>query len=80
MDRVLKFEVAQVLDSKLDNQRKDPLLYYVHWLGYEGTVEEYSWLTVTDLKNTTELVAEFDYYYPNKPGLLFIPILTSLHK
>jgi len=45
-------------------------------LDYKGTAEEYSWLTAADLKNATELVAEFHYYYSNKPGLLFTPVLT----
>jgi len=37
--------VAQVLDSKFDKCRKDPLLYYVQWSGYENMADEYSWLT-----------------------------------
>jgi len=68
LDGALEFEVAQVLDSKLDNRRSDPLMYYVRWLGYEGTAEEYSWLTAADLTNATRLVAKFHRHYPNKPG------------
>jgi len=37
--------VAQVLDSKFDKCKKDPLLYYVQWSGYENMADEYSWLT-----------------------------------
>jgi len=73
----LSIELDGVLDFKLANQRKDPLLYYVHWLGYEGSAEEYSWLTMANLKNTTKLVAEFHCHYPNKLGSSFTPILTS---
>ena len=40
----LEFEVAQILNSKLDQQRRDPLLYLVQWSGYEGTPDEYSWM------------------------------------
>jgi len=69
----LEFEVAQILDSKLDKQWKDPLLYYVCWVDYEGTSKEYSWLIANDLENTTELLANFYYHHPNKPG----PILAS---
>jgi len=65
----LKFEVAQILDSKLDKQQKDPLLYYVHWAGYEGTSEKYSWLTTSDLENATELLADFHHHHPDKPSL-----------
>jgi len=67
VDGNLEFEVAQVLDSKLDKCKKDLLLYYVYWAGYEGTVEEFSWLTVSDLENATELVANF---YSRNPGKL----------
>ena len=60
---------AQVLNSKLDKQRKDPLLYYICWAGYEGTIEEYSWLAAFDLKNASQLVADFHVCYPEKQGL-----------
>lgn len=69
VDGNLEFEVTQVLDSKLDKHRKDLLLYYVHWASYEGTVEEFSWLIVSDLKNATELVANFYSHNPGKLGL-----------
>ena len=59
LDGNLEFEVAQILDSKLDKRRKDPLLYYVQWSGYENTADENSWLTTANLKNATELVADF---------------------
>jgi len=64
----LEFEVAQVLDSKLDKCRNDLLLYYIYWAGYKGTAEEFSWLTASDLKNTTELVANFHSHNPEKLG------------
>jgi len=41
----LEFEVAQILDSKWDRRKSDPLLYYMRWAGYEGITEEFSWLT-----------------------------------
>ena len=80
LDRVLKFKVMHLLDSKLNNQKKDPLFYYVCWLGYEDMAEEYSWLIVADLKNTTKLVTKFYCHYPNKLGPSFTPMLTSLRK
>jgi len=46
----IKYEIAQVLDSKLDCWRKSPLLYYVQWAGYKGTDE---------LNHVSELVQEF---------------------
>jgi len=65
----LKFEVAQILDSKLDKQQKDPLLYYICWAGYEGTPKEYSWLTASNLENATKLLADFHHHYLDKPSL-----------
>jgi len=59
LNQTLEFKVAQVLNSKFNRHRKDPLLYYIQWSGYENTADEYSWLTTSNLKNTTELVANF---------------------
>jgi len=66
LDGTLEFEVAQVLNSKFDRRRKDPLLYYVQWSGYENMADEYSWLAAPNLKNATELVANFHQCYSNK--------------
>jgi len=68
LERYLEFEVIQILDSKWDRWRKDPLLYYVCWAGYEGTSKEYLWLTTADLENATDLIEEFHRLNPNKPG------------
>jgi len=68
LDGSIKFEVAEVLDSKLDKWRRDPLLYYVRWSGYEGTAEEYLWLTASDLENAPRLVADFHQRHPHKPA------------
>ena len=38
--------------------------YFVRWLGYEGTDEEYLWVAAD------ELIAKFHLRYPNKPGPL----------
>ena len=70
IDSSLEFEVAQILDSKLDWQRRDPLLYLVQWSGYEGTPDEYSWTPATDLEHAAELVSEFHSLYLGKPGPL----------
>jgi len=70
IDDSLEFEVAQILDSKLDQQRRDPLLYLIQWSGYEGIPDEYLWTLATNLENTAELVSEFHSLYPGKPGPL----------
>src|SRR5215475_9888047 len=63
-----EYEVAEVLDSKINHRCKCKLLYLVCWLGYEGTNEEYSWVTLDDLQNALELLQEFHSNYPTKPG------------
>ena len=73
----LEYEITQILDAKLDHRQKRPLLYYVQWAGYEGTAEEFSWLTADELRNAQELVAKFHLQNPNKPGPVAIPTLSS---
>ena len=64
-----EYEITEILDSKLDQQRHQcPLLYLVQWAGYEGTDEETSWLVATKLGHATELVTDYHKAYLNKPG------------
>jgi hypothetical protein len=66
-----EFEIAEILDSKIDKRRKHcQLLYLVRWAGYEGTDEETSWLLATELGNASELVNDFHAAYSDKPGPL----------
>ena len=64
-----EYEITEILDSKLDRQRREcPLLYLVRWAGYEGTDEETSWLVATELGHTTDLLTDYHRAYPTKPG------------
>ena len=65
-----KYEISEILDSRLDRRRKCKLLYLVRWSGYEGTDEETSWLPATELDHASELVSDFHTSYPHKPGPL----------
>ena len=66
-----EYEIEEILDSKVDWRRCHcQLLYLVHWLGYQGTDDETSWLLAMELVNVRELVADFHWRYPNKPGPL----------
>jgi len=40
IDGELKYEISQIVDSKIDCQRACKLLYKVIWLGYEDTGDE----------------------------------------
>ena len=64
----LEYEIAEVLDSNINRQCACKLLYYVHWLGYEGTDEEYSWFPANKLTHTPNLTSNFHSTYPNKPS------------
>jgi len=60
VDGELEFEIAEILDSKVDCQHKScKLLYLVHWSSYEGTDEEMTWLLATELGNATELLEDY---------------------
>ena len=74
VDGELEYEIAEVLDSKIDNRRRTcKLLYLVRWSGYEGTDEETLWILATELDNAQEAVLDFHAQYPSKPG----PLPTS---
>ena len=71
IDREPEFEISEVLDTKIDNQRKTcKLLYLVKWAGYEGTDKETSWILATKLDHASKLVRDFHKSYPAKPGPL----------
>jgi len=40
----LEYEIAKILNTKIEKHRRCKLLSYVRWLGYKGTDEETSWL------------------------------------
>ena len=64
-----EYEIMEILDSKIDHQQCNcKLLYLVHWLGYEGTDKENSWLPTTELGHALELMSDFHLRYLDKPG------------
>ena len=69
IDGELEYEIAEILDSKIDRRRRCKILYLVRWTGYEGTDEETSWITADELGNAQELVTDFHAAYPDKPSL-----------
>jgi hypothetical protein len=71
IDREPEFEIAEILDSKIDNRRRAcKLLYLVCWSGYEGTDEETSWVLAMELGNASEVIVDFHSAYLDKPGPL----------
>ena len=71
IDGELEFEIAEILDSKVDQRHCNcKLLYLIHWTGYAGTNEEISWILTMELRNMPELVVDYHTAYPAKPGPL----------
>src|SRR5882672_4497911 len=66
-----KFEISEILNTKIDNRRRAcKLLYLVRWTGYKGTDQETCWILASELGHTSELVSNFHKAYPAKPGPL----------
>ncbi|KXN91183.1 hypothetical protein AN958_02751 [Leucoagaricus sp. SymC.cos] len=65
-----EFEIACVVNSKINWHRACKLLYKVIWLGYKDTEDKSSWLPATKLEHAPELVSDFHAAYPHKPGPL----------
>ena len=62
-----EYEISEILDSKIDRQRRCKLQYLVRWLGYEGTDEETSWIPA-DKVHASDAISDFHTTHPNKPG------------
>ena len=64
IDREPKYEISQIVNSKIDCQWACKLLYKVIWLGYEDTGDE------SKLTHAADLVSDFHIAYPAKPSPL----------
>ena len=71
IDGETEFEILEILDSKIDKHHKCRLQYLVKWSGHEGTNKETSWIPASELKHTTESMADFHLANPDKPGPSF---------
>ncbi|MBW0477341.1 hypothetical protein O181_017056 [Austropuccinia psidii MF-1] len=60
-----EWEVAQVLDSKL---KKGKLWYLVEWKEFNQDSERTSLEKASSLKNSPDVVKDFNYFQPDKPG------------
>ena len=68
VDGEIEYEIAEILDTKLDRCFRRKLWYLVKWTGYEGTDEETTWISADKLNHAQELVGDFHTKYPDKPG------------
>ena len=65
-------EAEEILDSRIDKRRNDPLtgkkgclVYKVKYKGYEGV---WIWQPFTDIAGCLDLVADYHHKYADKPG------------
>jgi len=65
-----KYEISQIVDSKIDYQQVCKLLYKVIWLEYEDTEDKSEWISVSKLTHVSDLVSNFHITYPTKLSLL----------
>jgi hypothetical protein len=68
IDDEIEYEVAEILDSKIDKRLRCRIRYFIRWSGYEGTDEEFSWVNATDIANASDLIEAYHAQHPNKPG------------
>jgi len=69
LDDSNKWEVHQILDSRVDCHHKGSgLLYLVEWKGFDNTPDAMSWETPKHLANTPDVVQAFHQAYPDKPA------------
>jgi hypothetical protein len=63
------FVVAEILNSKYDYRyQKCHLRYFVRWAGYEGTANEFEWVSASDYDPNEDIVVAFHAQNPTKPG------------
>ena len=65
-----KYEISQIVDSKIDCWWACKLLYKVIWLGYEDTGDKSEWILAFKLSHAADLVSNFYIAYPTKPSPL----------
>lgn len=68
------WEVAEILDSKIDGRKKDPvtnqkgcLMYKIKYTGPEAH-DNPSWQPFTNAAGSADLIADFHHAYPDKSG------------
>ena len=70
IDSEPKYEISQIVDSKIDHQQTCKLLYKVIWLGYKDTRDKSEWISTLELTHSSDLISNFHLAYPNKSSLL----------
>ena len=69
------YEALEVVDSRIDNRRRDPLtakkgclMYKIRYTGYDSDNASPPWQIWTEAAGCPDLVADFHHTHPEKPG------------
>ena len=65
-----KYEISQIVDSKINCRQACKLLYKVIWLEYKDTGDKSEWIPVSELSHAANLVSDFHIAYLAKSGPL----------
>ena len=68
-----KYEIFQIVNSKINYRYIYKLPYKVVWLGYKNMEEESDQLFASKFVYTPEVVFDFYLTYPNKSSLFSLP-------
>jgi hypothetical protein len=69
IDGKLKYEIAEIVDSKIDHLcHGKGLIYHVCWSGYKHTNDEFSWLPTAELVNAQDMIMDFHHAHLYKLG------------
>ena len=87
------YDVAKILDFKMDGRRKNPvtgdkgyLLYKIKWTGYKDSKDEITWENFTSTIGCADLITDFHHFKSERsePHRLFkkpaewAPLLMTL--
>ena len=73
-----KYEISQIVDSKINYRQACKLLYKVIWLGYKDTGDKSEWISASELTHAMDLISDFHIAYLTKPSPLLLSC-TLLH-
>lgn len=69
------YDAEEIVGSKVDKRRKDPvtgdkgcLMYQVKWTGYDDDEEPTTWEPYINVAGSADLVADFHHAHPNEEG------------
>ena len=65
VDKEIEYKVTTIVNSHLFEKTKK-LQYHIQWTGYA----KLNWEDAPNITNATNLLHDFYFRYPNKPGLL----------